>query len=367
MHWAQVKRIFVAATRQNDGKTVVSLGLLRAWQRRGQRVGYMKPVGQSYRVVDGQKIDKDVVLMNAAVGLDDPLSDMSPIAIPRGFTEDYIRDPNRAALAARVTTAFNRVVQGKDRLLLEGTGHAGVGSVFDMSNADVAKLLDTKVVLVSQGGIGKPIDEIMMNKAKFDVMGAEVAGVIVNKVDPTRYDKIAPIITRGLERLGLEVFGVLPYDDHLSSPSVAAIRDELDGELLSGQAGLANAVSRFVVADMLPHEALSGFASGSLLLLPGNREETILAAFAGHLLGKTPAPAISGIVFTGGIPPHPTILERLGESDIPLIQVKGDTFSVASCVSSLVVKLRAEDTAKIARIDVMIEKYVDLARLDAVL
>ena len=32
--------------------------------------------------------------------------------------------------------------------------------MFDLSNAQVAKILQAKVVIVSQGGIGKPIDEV---------------------------------------------------------------------------------------------------------------------------------------------------------------------------------------------------------------
>lgn len=358
-----MKQVFVAATRQNDGKTALSLGLLRAFARRDQRVGYMKPVGQSFRLVAGEKIDKDVVLMNAVVGFSDSMSDMSPIAVPRGFTEEYIANPNRAALADRIRSAHARVAAGKDLLLLEGTGHAGVGSVFDMSNADVAALLDARVILISQGGIGKPIDELMMNKAKFDVIGAKVAGVVVNKVDPTRYEKVAPLVTAGLNRLGLEVFGVVPYDDYLSFPTLTEIREELRGELLSGEAGLTNTVAHVMIGDMRPHDALDGFKGSTLLLVPGNREEMILAAFSWHVLGSTLEPPIAGIVFTGGIVPHPRILELLSRTRIPLLLVAKDTFTVASAVGSMLVKLRAENQQKIERIDALIEKHVALERI----
>jgi len=39
-------RVFIAATRQNDGKTTASLGLLAALQNVYPRIGYIKPVGQ---------------------------------------------------------------------------------------------------------------------------------------------------------------------------------------------------------------------------------------------------------------------------------------------------------------------------------
>ena len=41
-------RVFIAATRQNDGKTTPSLGLIAALQGYFPRVGYIKPVGQRF-------------------------------------------------------------------------------------------------------------------------------------------------------------------------------------------------------------------------------------------------------------------------------------------------------------------------------
>lgn len=363
-----MKKVYVAATRQNDGKTIVSLGLLRAFQRRGKKVGYMKPVGQQYRLVAGNKIDKDVVLMNTVLGWTDAdMCAMSPIAIPSGFTEEYIDNPHREELVKRIVDGYECAARDKDFFLIEGTGHAGVGSVFDMSNGDVAKLLDAKAIIVSLGGVGRPIDEIMLNRAKFDTAGAEIAGVIVNKVDPERFDRIAPRVTKGLERLGLRVLGVFPYDDYLSNPSMAELMEDLKGELLSGTRGLHNTVAHFIIGDMLPHEALDYFTGNTLLIVPGNREEMILAALSGHILGTSIAPPVSGIVFTGGHKPHPKIMDLLQQTNIPLISVAHDSFTIATRLSKMIVKLRAEDEGKIEKIDAMVEKHLDLDGLFALL
>ena len=56
-------RVFIAATRQNDGKTTTSLGLLAAMQQVYPRIGYIKPVGQRFVEIDEQKIDEDSVPM----------------------------------------------------------------------------------------------------------------------------------------------------------------------------------------------------------------------------------------------------------------------------------------------------------------
>ena len=155
--------VYIAATRQNDGKTIVSLGLLSALRKFVKRVGYMKPVGQQYNIIAGKKIDKDAILMQKIFGLKSNLSHMSPIAIPPGFTENYILSGKRSVLINKIRSAYKHLSRTNDFILVEGTGHAGVGSVFDMSNSDVASLLGAKVVIVSCGGVGRPIDEIMLN------------------------------------------------------------------------------------------------------------------------------------------------------------------------------------------------------------
>ena len=65
-------RVFIAATRQNDGKTTTSLGLIAALQQHYRRVGYIKPVGQRFVEIEEQKIDEDTVLMDAVYRLDCP-------------------------------------------------------------------------------------------------------------------------------------------------------------------------------------------------------------------------------------------------------------------------------------------------------
>src|SRR5437867_5171017 len=175
-------RVFIAATRQNDGKTTVSLGLLAALQKCYPRIGYIKPVGQRFVEIEEQKIDEDTVLMDSVFHLNCPLVDMSPIAVEPDFTRKYLQSSNRDVLVRRIEKAFDRVAWEKDFVLCEGTGHAGVGSVFDLSNAQVAKILGAKVIIVTQGGIGKPIDEVCLNQALFEKEGVQIIGVILNKV-----------------------------------------------------------------------------------------------------------------------------------------------------------------------------------------
>lgn len=356
-------RLYVAATRQNDGKTIASVGLIAALLKRMEKVGYIKPVGQHYVEVEGHKIDEDAVLIKDIYGIKCDLPDMSPVAVPRGFTEEYIENPNREIIAQTITDAYSRVADGKEFVLIEGTGHAGVGSVFDMSNGDVAALLGSKVILVSSGGVGRPIDEVMLNKAVFDARGVEILGVIVNKIQPEKYSKIEPIVRKGFARKGLEVLGVMPYNPVLSNPTIEQLMEDIGGELLTGERGLKTSVSRIVIGAMQPHEALDFFSRGALLITPGTRDDLILAAMSTCLAGVGSESCVSGIVVTGGVKPHPKIMDLVSRAHIPVICVQSDTFTAAAKISSLMVKIRPGDRNKIYAAERLVKQYVDVDRI----
>ncbi|MCC6446062.1 MAG: AAA family ATPase [Armatimonadetes bacterium] len=355
-----MKQFFVAATRQNDGKTVTALGLIKAFQKRVKKVGYIKPVGQRYEEVDGHKIDEDAILVKEACGLDIDLASMSPIAVPRGFTEDYILRGDRQALLDQVTTAYRCASEGAEMMVVEGTGHAGVGSVFDLNNADVAKLLGCPVVLVSAGGIGKPIDEILLNKAMFDQAGVELLGVIINRVQEEKFDKINDLVRKGLERKGIRTLGVMPFRPILSHPTVEQLVEDIQGEVLSGRRGLTNPVERVVIGAMSPHDALNYFGKGVLLITPGSREDLILAALSSCLVGIGRQSCVSGIILTAGVAPHPNIMALIRRTFVPVIMSDDDTFTTVSKVDHFITKVRPGDTDKIRMSEEMIETYVDV-------
>src|SRR6266850_1867879 len=226
-------RVFIAATRQNDGKTTTSLGLLAALQKFYPRIGYIKPVGQRFVEIEEQKIDEDTVLMDRVYQLNCPLVDMSPIAVEPDFTRKYLESSNYDTLVKKIHKAFDRVAWEKDFVLCEGSGHAGVGSVFDLSNAQVAKILGAKVIIVTQGGIGRPVDEVSLNQALFEKEGVEIIGVIINKVLGTKVDYVSDFARRGFRRQGLDLLGVIPHQPILSRPTINLIHQELKAEMLN--------------------------------------------------------------------------------------------------------------------------------------
>lgn len=355
-----MKKVFIAATSQNDGKTTVSLGLMANLRQRFKRIGFIKPIGQRYLEEEGMRIDEDSVLIEEVYNIKCGLKDMSPIAVEQGFTEKYILKPDRDAISRQILGSFKRVSAKQDLVVIEGTGHAGVGSVFDHSNAAVARLVGSKVILISSGGVGRPIDEIMLNKALFDREGVKLLGVIINKVLPEKFEKVNRLVRKGLERRGVKVLGVIPFHPLLTYPSIEQILEETNFELLCGKDAANQYVSRVVIGAMRPSNALKYFVQDCLLITPGDSEDMIVAALSCFSDTDKNRLKLSGLVLSGGMMPDKPILDMLSRSGIPVLLAKPDTYTVASKVHDLTIKIRPVDKVKIDTVVKMIHNYVDL-------
>lgn len=355
-------RIFIAATRQNDGKTTTSLGLFAALQSRFGNIGYIKPVGQRFVEIDGMKIDEDSVLVNRTYKVRSPLRAMSPIAVEPNFTRRYLETGNLPDLQKQVQNAFDEASWEKNFIIIEGTGHAGVGSVFDLSNAAVAKMLHSKVIIVSSGGIGKPIDEIALNMALFEKFGVEVIGAILNKVLPEKMDLVREYGARGLKRLGLPLLGVMPYNTELRKPTLNQVREEIKGEFMAGADFKRRRVARVQIGAMSARNVENYFEPGTLIITGGDRDELILTVLK-H--GESGAAPISGVVLTGGMLPPDSTVDLIRKSNIPFMRTACDVYSVATSINRMTVKTEIGDKDKITMIENLISRNVDVDQIVA--
>jgi BioD-like phosphotransacetylase family protein len=355
------KTVFLAATGQNRGKTTTSLGLMAAFRERGQRLGFVKPVGQRYLVVAGTRADEDAVLMSEVFGLPDALNDMSPVTLPRHFTTDYVMGRIHDDLPGQVRAAYERVGAGKDLVVVEGTGHAGVGAVVGLSNAAAAAMLGAPVIIVSEGGIGRPIDEIVLNRALFTAHGVPVLGAVVNKVDVESHPDLPEVLGRGLAQLGVELLGCIPYSEFLANPSLDLLATHLDGELLAGEATPGRTIGWVAIGAMQADHAVELLRDRTLLITPGDREDLIAAAMEANRLASVPR--VVGLILTGGFRPHEPTIAALREAGLFTYLVGIDTYRTAQAVDEILVKTHASDVEKIAEIIELVDGALDVDAL----
>ena len=357
------RRLFISATSQNDGKTSCSIGLLSALRQYTEAVGFIKPVGQRYVMVGDAQVDEDAVLIQRTFDLRQSIKDMNPVAVPQFFTRQYLENPEKLhpGLVREIEQAFAHVREDRELIVIEGTGHAGVGSVFDLSNAYVAKLLAAKVIIVTLGGIGNPIDEIALNRCLYERDGVEVIGVIANKVIPDKLEQTRHYMSLALARMGLPLFGVIPYTPSLTWPTMQQVADALKARVINGQDGMQNSISSVVVGAMTSHNALNFLQDKSLLVVPGDRDDLVLAAASMEVLREDIQ--LAGMLFTGNILPQPPTVELLSLTKIPALAVDSPTYEAATRIQKLNVKIQVTDEEKIRLATNMVQQYVDVARI----
>lgn len=232
--------LFVAATGQHVGKTTSCLGILTGLRKYfpSENINYMKPVGQQYVELDGVKVDKDVVLFKKWFNINAAPSHLSPVVIPRGYTRDYIDGKhNRQNQIDDILKAHDVMSMGCKMIVIEGTGHTGVGSVIDVNNAQVAKELGAKVILIGKGGLGSAFDELELNRSMFANHGVEIAGVVLNKCNPAKIPMLKDYFSRLLaDRWGdVPLLGLVPDNRFLTQSTLADLKKHLKAELLAGE------------------------------------------------------------------------------------------------------------------------------------
>ena len=359
----RAKNVFVAATGQNVGKTTNCLGLFDRLRSRDFHVGFIKPVGQRYVRRQGSMIDEDSWLIHQTYKPGCELQDMNPVSVPSGFTREHIDGGDRNRIHREIMGAYERIEADRDFVLIEGTGHAGVGSVFETSNADVARMLGSKVVLVTDGGIGRAIDQLNLNKALFDAVGVPVVGVILNKVFQDKYDEVSDYVRRGLDRIGLPLLGVLPFRPALGAPSITQVKDVLKAEYLAGEDHAQDYAENAIVGAMSVAHFLSHIKRKTLVITPGDREDIILAALSWNLADANRQKRISCLVVTGDHKPGRFVTQVVRKSNVPVLMTKLDTFQTASQVHDLLVKIQVTDKAKIKLSQQLCRENVDIDEL----
>jgi hypothetical protein len=358
-----MKPLYISATLQDCGKTTVIVGLMEALRKSGHDVGYMKPVGQRYVQFEGANIDEDAILARHVFHLKDVPADMSPIAVERGFTERYIYHRDPAPLEARVKEACGRLRAAHSCLIIEGTGHAGVGSCFDLSNARVAELLGAPVIIITEGGIGRAIDEVALSLHLFRKHNVQILGVILNKTWPQKLEKIQRAVATGLAHLGTRLLGVIPFRAQLGYPRMEQIAVEMGGKVLCGRQNIGNIIEHTVVAAMAPQHVCSYIRQNTLVITPGDRIDNILISITACPIERGLTRPVTGILLTGGFEPPASILSLIESIGIPVVLCQDDTYTVAAHLQEMRFKIRPEDADKVEAAKALIRENVNVPDL----
>ncbi|SNR45764.1 phosphotransacetylase family protein [Halorubrum vacuolatum] len=344
----------VTATGEHTGKTAITLALARLAADRDGSVGYMKPKGTRLRSNVGKTLDEDPMLAREVLGLDAEMHQMEPVVYSPTFIEGAIRGTeNVEALHERVREAFDELAADRDRMFVEGGGDWTTGGVVDLTDVDVAELLDARVVLVADYETPGDLDEVL---AAADAFGDRFAGVIFNKVSDSAFDSLDRDGIPFLESKGITVLGAIPRKKELAGVTVADLADELGAELLT-DAPTDGFIERFLVGAMSGDEALRHFrrARDAAVITGGDRADVQAAALD--------ASGVVCLVLTGGHRPSGAVLGKAADAGTPVLGLTTDTVTAIDRIESIVSGGRTRDERTVDTMAELLAAHVDVDAL----
>lgn len=359
--------IYIAGSDMNAGKTTFSLGLI-SWLEEHFEGGasFMKPMGQKTTLIDGKTVGEDTFLVNTSLGLSVKTDYTAPFSMSSGMTEKYLTEGHPSDIEKRIKKAYRHLRSISGIVVVEGTGHPGVGSVFNLCNASVAGLLNTPVLLVLDAGIGKTIDRFTLCSSLFHDRNIPLAGVVINKVLESKMEKIRRYLDPWFSERGIPVFGYIPYVKSFAKPSIGMLGRELGVETL---------ISRKESSDVPVKGFIAGFGSSleiiseisdnpeSALLVSSKRSEVIDAILTRRLSGNLEEGP--GAIVLCGKPSDSEnyIADACDKLNIPLYRSLKSAGDSVSLLNRRVFKIEPGESFKISEIVKTVKDNVDIERM----
>lgn len=370
--------VLVAPAGRRVGLTSACLGIVRALERHGVGTAFVKPIANRERVHTAELL----ALTGHAP---------SPPSITRTEADELLAHGDDQLLMEHVVATCGAADPHAEVLVLEGlTPEAGMLHSSRV-NALMMKALDAELVLVAS-----PCNETPEEMASVVAIVARgygalaegrTVGCILNRVCCVRNVQAAPDPSEtigsiyaacggcpggvelgdlearhraALEAEGLRTLALVPCNAELASPRVQDVARALDARFLSvGRADVRRVRDVAICAGTVP-TALTVMRPGTLLLMPGDRNDVLLAA----ALSVQDGVPLAGVVLTAGLDPAPSVLslcKKALQSGLPLLAVQAGTYRTATAIAAMDTSIPIDDGVRVERTMNFVADRVDAA------
>ena len=360
---------FLAASGIEKGLTSVSLGVFRALDRRGIRVGFSKPISQD-TLPDGEE-DPSISLVTSTTGF-------RPVA-PMYFeeAERYVRNDEMDDLMEIVVDKVRAHYDEVDVMVVEGLLPTETQTFPNRINRAVVKALSAEVILVTSM-LSNDMDELAERiELAASLYGGwqskSVIGCILNKVRPlgattpvrrllvdgsssSKGAKEALMSNEELSSLtrkikeecplfkekDFELIGCIPWNPDLPSFRVIDVARHLNANIINQGEIFRNRVKSVALTARNLTHILEIFEAGRLLVAPSDRIDILITA-ALATMDRVP---IAGVVLTGPTQLSEellTLCRPAFRAGLPVLGVPTDSFVTATKLSRMPTSIPGDD------------------------
>lgn len=361
------KSLFIAPIGLDSGLTSICLGLVRALDHVGMRVGFYKPI--AYDTTDQAAPaaaeaqlteDRSVALIRASSALQPP----TPIPLTRA--QELMNKGKSGSLMEEVVASYEQVAASVDVVIVEGLIPDRTQAYTARLNVEIARNLDAEVILVAAPGqrSAAELDAWLDFSARLfaDPADPDVIGVILNKVgEPATSDasqqrkaEPAPVLDFETECAlfnsgRLQLLGRVDWQPALLAPRLSDVASSLTASVLHRGAIDQRRVHEIALCACGVANSVAALRPGTLVVCPGDRDDIMVTA---ALVALTGVP-LAGLLITGGLDPDPRILAACQpalKSGLPLLQVAAHSFDTAGSLANLSAKVPPDDIERIEQV-----------------
>ncbi len=367
------RTIMLIPTGTSVGLTSVSLGVIRAMERKGVRLSVFKPIAQPRAGSDTPDQTTMIIRKNSSIPAADPLK-MSRVESLLGANQQDV-------LMEEIIARYHENTKDAEVVLVEGLVPTRKYQFANALNYEIAKTLNAEIVFVMALGNDSPAqlkERIELTQSSFGgSKNKNITGVIINKLNApvdeqgrTRPDlseifddstkaSVANIDPKQLfADSPLPVLGCVPWSFELIATRAIDMCHHLNVEVINeGELATRRVKSVTFCARSLPH-MLEHFRPGSLLVTSADRPEVLVAACLAVMNGVE----IGAILLTGGYEIDSSIAklcERAFQTGLPVFMVKTNTWQTSLSLQSFNLEVPSDDTQRIEKVQEYVANYIN--------
>jgi len=334
------RSLLVAPAAEGVGLARTCLGLLRALDRRGIKVAFVKPVGQPR--ADGGP-DRSAARVTAIMALHPP----EPLTTAE--LEQQLGEGGLDVVLEKIVAAWEPIYDASDVVVVEGLS-AGRSKLYASSlNQALARTLDADVVLADSWPADADADAVaeQLAIAASGYVSNEqgrVVGCVVQGLPGTDAASAAGL-REALAKRQLRLIAAVPHRPELTWPRVRDLVRELQPQVLH-EGDLSRRIRDIAVMARGIPGGLHVLDTGRLLVVPGDRHEVIMAAYLAELSGTH----LAALLLSSGTAPDPRVSQltrATAAAGLPVLLVDSDSYHTAARVRDLDPGLPVDDLERI--------------------
>jgi phosphate acetyltransferase len=354
--------IFLAPAAQDVGLTSLALGLVRALQRDGMKVAFVKPIAQPRSEI--RRLQKGIdTSSHFARTL---CMTQSPDPIPFERAEEQIRKGDLAALLEDIATMTEALRAGHDVVVVEGLIPLASAQIALRLNVEIVRSLGADVIPVLSGVEYDPksiAETVALIHRQYTRDGnSPLLGLMINKmkVDADREKLKTALASFGMA--SSTIIGAIPYQPRLNAPRLSDIVASLDLTVVQGKALDTVRVQEIVVGARSVEKMIDRIRPETLVVMPGDRSDIAIASALAHSRGVP----LAGLLLTCGAPLAPPVAELMtsaGTRILPILSTPDDTYATASRLSHLSYHVSEDDSQHMEKVIDFVAEHIDTTAL----